>query len=307
VNIKFLETFLAVVRFRNFRLAAEAHNISQAAVSNRIAALEEELNCRLFDRTHRELPLTDEGNRLISHANSVIKAYELLKRDISGDAPFRGAIRIGTVSTFASEIIPHVSKSVLLAMPGLRLSLYTAETLELINTLRDGRLDLAIGRAGHTPPNCTAVPLCTFKMFWVGTQQVPGETDCPLTPEQLATMRLISYSPASPYHQFILDYLGINDTSKLTISHSDSLATMISFLKNGLGVAPIPAIAVRDELMSGELKILPAQDPLPDAQYALFIRGNTDTPAVRAITALIREETETFCSSLPDKYAIFIP
>jgi len=305
MNIKFLETFLSVVRFRSFRLAADAHNISQAAVSNRVAALEEELGCRLFDRTQRDLPLTAAGSRLIAHANTVLKAYDQLKRDVSGDAPFNGVIRMGAVGTFVTDIIPRVSKAALLTVPGLRLSLYTSETVELIEALRDSRLDLVIARADQAPPQCDAIDLCTFSLFWIAACEQESVIEEPLTPADLATMRLISYSPTSRTHQTVLSYLQVPEGVELSISHSDSLATMISFLKNGLGAAPIPAVAVLEDLLSNALQILPITTPLPDVHYSIYVRKNQDRRAIRAVISLILQETEKFCMNLPDHYAIF--
>ena len=61
MNLRFLETFLWVARLNSFSATADRLHTTQAAVSNRIAALERELGIRLFDRDLRSVRLTPEG------------------------------------------------------------------------------------------------------------------------------------------------------------------------------------------------------------------------------------------------------
>ncbi|MGE8458508.1 MAG: LysR family transcriptional regulator, partial [Pseudomonas alloputida] len=58
MNTRFIEAFLQIARLKSFRAAAEHLHLTQAAISNRIASLEEEIGARLFERETRELKLT---------------------------------------------------------------------------------------------------------------------------------------------------------------------------------------------------------------------------------------------------------
>ena len=61
MNIRFLETFVWLAKLENFRLTAEKLHTTQAAVSSRIASLEEAFDVRLFDRNTRSATLTPAG------------------------------------------------------------------------------------------------------------------------------------------------------------------------------------------------------------------------------------------------------
>ena len=63
MNLRFLETFVWLAKLRNFRVTAEKLHTTQAAVSSRIATLEQDFGARLFDRGSREVTLTQDGNR----------------------------------------------------------------------------------------------------------------------------------------------------------------------------------------------------------------------------------------------------
>jgi DNA-binding transcriptional LysR family regulator len=61
MNTRFLEAFVWAVRLGSFREAAERLNMTQAAISSRIASLEDEFGQRLFDRNARDICLTASG------------------------------------------------------------------------------------------------------------------------------------------------------------------------------------------------------------------------------------------------------
>lgn len=59
-----LHTFEAAARYGSFAMAADELSLSPSAVSHRISALEEELGFKLFERFHRKVVLTAEGQRV---------------------------------------------------------------------------------------------------------------------------------------------------------------------------------------------------------------------------------------------------
>lgn len=67
MNTRFVEAFLWAARLGSFRAASDRLHITQAAVSNRVASLEEDIGARLFERDARELRLTPVGVRLMDY------------------------------------------------------------------------------------------------------------------------------------------------------------------------------------------------------------------------------------------------
>ena len=85
-----LQYLLAVHRSGSLSLAAKELFITQSAVSNTLAALEKELNCRIFTRGAHGLTLTQEGKRIVSYAKRICENYSLLtKQAKSGRAQLR--------------------------------------------------------------------------------------------------------------------------------------------------------------------------------------------------------------------------
>ena len=65
MEIRHIQCFLAVARYKNFRKASEAVYLSQPSISRSIKELEEELGCPLFIRTTNVVRLTDAGERIL--------------------------------------------------------------------------------------------------------------------------------------------------------------------------------------------------------------------------------------------------
>lgn len=86
-----LQYLLAVNRNGSLSLAAKELFITQSAVSNTLAALEKELNCRIFTRSAYGLTLTPEGKQIISYAKRICENYNLLT---SAAKPCRPQLRV---------------------------------------------------------------------------------------------------------------------------------------------------------------------------------------------------------------------
>ena len=99
MNIRFLEAFVWVSRLNSFRAAAEKLYVSQATVSSRIAALETEFDCCLFDREHNDISLTNKGTVLLDKAERVLQAEQDLKKSMNDDFITTRRVRIGVIES----------------------------------------------------------------------------------------------------------------------------------------------------------------------------------------------------------------
>lgn len=76
ITIEQLKYFLAVEKYKNFSVASYELCISQSSLSKQIKALENELDTILFDRTTRNITLTDTGKDFLIYAKNSIKSYD---------------------------------------------------------------------------------------------------------------------------------------------------------------------------------------------------------------------------------------
>ncbi len=112
MDIDALKAFLEVARTRSFSAAADSLFLTQPAVSKRIAALEEKLNHSLFDRLGKEVCLTEAGEALLPHAQSIIQSIvdtERLIRESSGEIV--GTLRVATSHHIGLHHLPPVLRA----------------------------------------------------------------------------------------------------------------------------------------------------------------------------------------------------
>ncbi len=79
-----LLAFTTLARLGSFTLAARELFLTQSAVSHAIRALEEELNCRLFERLGRKVRLTYAGRQLLLHADRILLAMQDARSELEG-------------------------------------------------------------------------------------------------------------------------------------------------------------------------------------------------------------------------------
>ena len=80
MTLKQLEAFVKIANNKSFTLAAKELFITQPTVSAYINNLEEELGARLFDRTTKEVELSEEGDKIYLYAKEILELSEKIQR-----------------------------------------------------------------------------------------------------------------------------------------------------------------------------------------------------------------------------------
>lgn len=83
---------MAVAEHRSFTLAAKEIHLTQSAVSHSIRSLEEQLECKLLDRSRRQVRLTPDGSRFLRRCRRILEELEEIRRDFEPREPGSGFI-----------------------------------------------------------------------------------------------------------------------------------------------------------------------------------------------------------------------
>jgi DNA-binding transcriptional LysR family regulator len=112
MDIAALQAFVAVADCGSFSRGAEQVHLTQPAVSKRIAALEDELGARLFDRIGRGIHLTPAGEALLGRARNVLKELEDVKRGITNlSGSISGELLLATSHHIGLHRLPGVAQA----------------------------------------------------------------------------------------------------------------------------------------------------------------------------------------------------
>ena len=101
LNLHHLRLFRAVARDGTLTGAARSLNISQSAVSTQIRTLEESLGHDLFERSGRNLVLTEAGRIALDHAEAIFRSAEDLTATLKATGTRRQALRVGALATLS--------------------------------------------------------------------------------------------------------------------------------------------------------------------------------------------------------------
>ncbi len=265
MNLRFLETFVWVARLKSFRLTAEKLFSTQASISSRIAALEDELGTRLFLRDSKGVSLTPEGQKVLEYAERMIDTMQALKQSISDTGKIQGRIRVGAMDTVIHTWLSPFVTRVMERYPAVEIEL-TADTARNLNEqLLKGYLDIVFQTDMVNGDSVRNLELAAFPVRWIvptGSLYHRGYASM----DELAKERIITFSKNSRPHQDILNLLHAGSVSAPRINCVNSIAAMTRLIRDGFGIGALPPALVRDELKQGLLTILdevPEPPPLP--------------------------------------------
>src|SRR4026209_602283 len=255
MTLRQLEVFLAIVRARSYRRAAEALHASQPALSQHIRELEGELGVRLFDRLTRGVILTEAGRLLEERAKRVFATLTDV-RDVLGELQGlkRGSLLVGASTTPGIYVLPAIIGAFRRRHPGIDLQLRIANSRAIEDAIRAHDVDLGVvGGHGLAPgEECLAAGLADELVLivsprhrWAGRREVaPAElTDEPLLvrEEGSATRRVTERA---------LDQAGIRRRVSMELGHTEAIKQAVMA---GLGVAFVSVHACRGEVADRRL------------------------------------------------------
>jgi DNA-binding transcriptional LysR family regulator len=149
LRLRDLHVVFTVAECGSMAKAAEALHVTQSAVSQIIAEIEQELGVRLFDRSRRGVAATMYGDALIRHGKA---AFDELRHGLQEIDYLRnegtGEIRIGCPETLAASVLPRAIEAFSSQWPGVLIEVETFTGAETASKLRERSIDLVLARDG---------------------------------------------------------------------------------------------------------------------------------------------------------------
>ena len=154
LNSSQLEAFFAIAKLLNFTIAAETLFVTQSALSQRIAKLEEKLQTTLFIRDRTSIRLTEAGEQVLRYCqfNESIESELLLKLQDSKD-DLAGVLRIGGFSSINRSLVIPSLKKIMNKNPRLSVQLITKEIKDLRLLLKSAEADYIFTDKMSDSPN----------------------------------------------------------------------------------------------------------------------------------------------------------
>ncbi|CNI24481.1 LysR family transcriptional regulator [Yersinia frederiksenii] len=145
MNVRYVRYFLAVAEHQGFTRAAAALHVSQPALSQQIKLLEESLNTQLFDRSGRNIRLTDSGEVYLQYVRRAFRALDEGKRAIHDVEDLsRGSLRVAATPTFSAYFIGPLVAEFYARFPNINLQVQEMSQEKIESLLLNNDLDVGI-------------------------------------------------------------------------------------------------------------------------------------------------------------------
>lgn len=252
MDLKHLQTFLALCEFQNFTRTAEYLHYAQSNVTAQIQQLEKELNVRLFERLGKKVTLTSSGRELVPYAKRMLHLSEDIKTKFSEDDI--GRIIVGASESICIYKLPAVIKEFQTTHPAAELYLRVLDTSDYIPLLADNTIDIAItlDLPVNNPNIMSAVQTDEVISFFSSPDHILSEKQN-ISIHDIAEHRLILTGKDCCYRKmFEKELTEAALISKIALETS-SLQVIKQAVLSGLGICLLPEMAVQMELKSKEL------------------------------------------------------
>ncbi len=160
MTLQQLEYILALDKTRHFVRAAELCNVTQPTLSAMIQKLEDELDCKIFDRSLHPIDTTEIGREIIKQAQIIIYQANQLKESVKVEkSTLTGMLSLAIIPTIAPYLLPQFISAFKNLYPELSLKVTEMHTETIIQKLRTAEIDMAILSTPLDDPKILEVPL----------------------------------------------------------------------------------------------------------------------------------------------------
>lgn len=265
LEIDLLRTFAVIAETHALSRAASRVGRTQAAISMQVKRLEQIVNQPLLNRTGRGVILTAHGERLLVHAQKILRYHDEAMAELSGKG-LSGTIRFGCPDDYAAVFLPHLLRGFASQHPQVLVEVFCASTPRLLDCLKNHALDLALTSVPESEKGEAIIR--REPLVWVG---YAGSNAASLDPLQLALS-----DPDTLDHQAARKCLDQAGKSYRVAYASGSVAGLTAVVRSGQAIAVLTQTAV-----PSDLQILPLDSGLPSLpSVGITLKLDSDQPAV---------------------------
>lgn len=135
---------LKIAELKHFTKASYELNISESSLSKRISKLEKDLGIKIFDRSTRNVIVTEAGQIVVKYGEMILEHYSNMTKELRNYTE-RDSIRIGMISKIYNDYFASMFSEYLKHNPNIVLETKQANTTELMESLDNQKLDVVIG------------------------------------------------------------------------------------------------------------------------------------------------------------------
>jgi len=238
-----IKLFNQVARLGSFTATANELNMTQGAVSKKIAWLENTLGFTLFHRTSRKISLTDIGEQYLKHSRELIEKMTSTEQQLKNDlSQVLGELKISVPSAFATQRLAIPICNFIHLNP--KVSINVSVNDKQVDLYNDD-IDIAI-RASHLKDSgLKAKKLLDHELCYFASPKYLEQNGTPLSPKEIIQHNCITYSLSNPSNVW---YFKKEKYTVREVISTDSPEMIVKMALLGVGIAAMPKWMVQKYL-----------------------------------------------------------
>ncbi|HEY9280900.1 MAG TPA: LysR family transcriptional regulator [Eoetvoesiella sp.] len=282
-----LRTLIVVAREQHLTRASERLHISQPAVSGQIKSLETELGLTLFLRKSGGMQLTEQGESLLQHAETVLSAATELTaeaRRLSGR--IIGKISLGVILTPTFIRLGELTAALLASYPDLDIDFRHRNSTAGLQGVRSRELDASFYLGKGLPEDIGSIELCPVSYVVVAS---PAWADKLVNAnwQTVASMPWVTTPKESAFYRMVEALLRDHGHEPKSIVEADQESMVISLVQAGVGISLVRRGVADNLVKTGEL-ITWDQGKATSTLSLIYLASRANDPVTQAIASTVR-------------------
>jgi DNA-binding transcriptional LysR family regulator len=291
ISLRQLHQFMAVAQELHFGRAAARLNMTQPPLSMAIHSLETTLGIALFERTNRQVSLTEAGSAFLIEVEQIVERLELaVSRARKIAAGEEGEVRLGVLPS--CSVLPDILRALRDERPGLTLELCEATTAEQLALIRDRRIDAGLIRPPvDIPPDLEHIVVTTQPLVAVLPQD-HRLTDRPAIPIDAFRGERFIGTPTDTtngLHGRITALTAARDFEPNIVQVVREIPTVMALVASGEGVSIVPKSGYETAFPGVVVRPIEMPEDGPAPEIALWLAWssrNNRTPLLGFLEAM---------------------
>jgi len=286
-----LIAFEAAARHQSFTAAAAELTLTESAISRQVAALENQLDLKLFNRIKKRVTLTKAGLLYSKQVRTTLIQMEQDMSNIMSHGGTREILELAVLPTFCSQwLIPRIETFYRLS-PDVTINMSARSTIFLF---KETPFDAAIHFGQPNWPGTVADFLFTEDVIAVCKPELLP-SGCLTDAADILNYSMLHLTSRPDAWRHWCDSVGISAVNAMQGARYEYFSILISAARAGLGIALIPRFLIDEELEKKQLAIA-YNSPLKsnDAYYLVYPEENLSSSALKQFRKWLFEEVKSF-------------
>ncbi len=298
-----LQVFLRVAQTQSVTRAAEALHLTQPAVSIQLKKFQDQFAIPLTEVVGRRLYITDFGREVAQAAEQILDRVQAMEdQSKARSGVLTGRLKMSVVST-GKYVMPYFLAGFMQAHAAVELEMDVTNKSKVLDALAKNEVDFALVSILPEHLGVEKIELLQNKLYLVGSGHAGGAGEKVHDKKIFEQLPLIYREQGSGTRKTMESYierkrLPVRKKMELTSNEAVKQAVIA-----GLGYSIMPLIGIKNELLNGDLQIIPVRGfPIRSVWNLIWLKGKKHSPPAQAFLSYVRKEKAKIIDARFDWY-----